>query len=175
MEVPVLRVKKELQLPAYATALAVLDLSIIFDPCCILQQCWILNPLSEARDRTHILMNTTSGPWSIELQQELHLQQLMLPYAFHGILCPSRLPKTITLGTSVVVKAGKWELAGNREGWGEWRSEPSSIVPFTNIGTLVKIPGGEGESLFHPPPVAVLTDFYIPVFLLKLEPSEEET
>ena len=37
---------------AYATAMATLDPSHLCDLCC---SCQILNPLSEARDRTHIL------------------------------------------------------------------------------------------------------------------------
>ena len=52
MEVPRLGVELELQLLAYTTATA------IPDPKCV-QQCWILNPLREARDRTYILMNTS--------------------------------------------------------------------------------------------------------------------
>ena len=56
IEVPRLRVEFE---PAYATATATLDPSCIWDLCCSLQQCRILNPLSEARDRAHILMDTS--------------------------------------------------------------------------------------------------------------------
>uniref|UniRef100_A0A8W4FFG0 Uncharacterized protein n=1 Tax=Sus scrofa TaxID=9823 RepID=A0A8W4FFG0_PIG len=48
MEVSRLWVKSELQLQAYATA--TMDLSRICNPCCSLQQHWIVNPLSEARD-----------------------------------------------------------------------------------------------------------------------------
>ena len=58
MEVPGLRVKSELQLQAYTTAMAAPDLSHICDLCCSLWQCQILKPLSEIRDRTHILMDT---------------------------------------------------------------------------------------------------------------------
>ena len=61
MEVPRLGVKLELQLLAYATAMATLDPSHIFDLRHSLQQCWILNLLSEARDRTHILVDTMLG------------------------------------------------------------------------------------------------------------------
>ena len=46
MEVPRLGVELELQLPAYATATAMGNPRCV----CRLQQCWILNPLSEARD-----------------------------------------------------------------------------------------------------------------------------
>ena len=53
-----LGVKSELQLQAYATAMATPDLSHIYKLCCHLQQHQILNPLSEARDWTHILMDT---------------------------------------------------------------------------------------------------------------------
>ena len=51
-----LGVKLELQLPAYATATttATLDPSHVCDPWHSSQQRGILNPLSEARDRTHI-------------------------------------------------------------------------------------------------------------------------
>ena len=58
-EVSRLGVKLELQLPAYTTAIAMPDPSYV----CYLYhsswQCWILNPLSKARDRTHILMDTS--------------------------------------------------------------------------------------------------------------------
>ena len=56
MEVPRLGVKSELQLPAYATATVTRDLSCIYNPYHSSQPCWILNPLSKARDRNHILM-----------------------------------------------------------------------------------------------------------------------
>ena len=57
IEVPRLGVESELQLPACATATAVQDLSSICD---LLHSSWqhqILNPLSEARDRSCILVN----------------------------------------------------------------------------------------------------------------------
>ena len=56
MEVPRLGVELELQLPAYSTATATWDLSPVFN---LHRSSWkrqILNPLSEARDRTCILM-----------------------------------------------------------------------------------------------------------------------
>ena len=59
MEVPRLGVKPELQLLAYTTARATLDLRGICDLYCSLQQCWILNSLSEASDQTHNLMVTS--------------------------------------------------------------------------------------------------------------------
>ena len=55
MEVPRLGVELELQLLAYTTASATQDLSHICDLHLSLQQHQILNPLSEARDWTHIL------------------------------------------------------------------------------------------------------------------------
>ena len=58
MEVPRLGVELELQLPNYTTATATLDPSCTNDLYHSLQQCRILNPLSEARDRTRILMET---------------------------------------------------------------------------------------------------------------------
>ena len=63
MEVPGLGVDSELHLPAYATT-ATLDPSHICDLHFSLLQCWILTPLSEARDQTCILSETTSGSYT---------------------------------------------------------------------------------------------------------------
>ena len=52
-----LRVKLELQLPAYTPATAMPDLSHVCDLHHSSRQRWILNPLSEAQDRTCILMD----------------------------------------------------------------------------------------------------------------------
>ena len=52
-------VESELQLPAYTTATAMLDLSCVLDLHHNPWQCRILNPRSEARDRTCILMETS--------------------------------------------------------------------------------------------------------------------
>ena len=59
MEVPRLGVELELQLLAYATAIAMRDPSHVYDLYCSSQQCRILNPLNGARDWTHILMDTS--------------------------------------------------------------------------------------------------------------------
>ena len=56
IEVPRLGVKLELQLPAYTTATAAPDLSLVCDLHRSSQQRRILNPLREARDPTHNLM-----------------------------------------------------------------------------------------------------------------------
>ena len=62
MEVPSLGFESKLQLPAYTTATATAELSHISDLGCSLEQCQILHPLSEARDRTHILTDTSWVP-----------------------------------------------------------------------------------------------------------------
>ena len=59
MEVPRLGVQLELKPPAYATATATQDPSHICNLYHSSLQHWILNPLSEARDRTFILMDTS--------------------------------------------------------------------------------------------------------------------
>ena len=58
IEVPGLGVKLELQLLAYATVSATLELSHICSLLCSLQQRQILYPLREARDLTYISMDT---------------------------------------------------------------------------------------------------------------------
>ena len=59
MEVPRLGIESELQLPAYAAAMAMRDLSCVCDLHHSSQQHQILNPLSEARDQTSNLMVTS--------------------------------------------------------------------------------------------------------------------
>ena len=70
MQVPGLRVETELQLPAYTTATTTSDLRHICNLSHSLQKHRILNPLSEARDGTHILMYTMTGSQPAEPQQE---------------------------------------------------------------------------------------------------------
>ena len=57
-----LGVESELQLLAYATATAIADLSLTLNAHNSLRQHQIINPLSEARDQTGILAETTLGP-----------------------------------------------------------------------------------------------------------------
>ena len=59
MKVLKLQVKSELQLLAYTTATATRDLSLICDLHHSSGHRHILNPLSEARDQTHILKATS--------------------------------------------------------------------------------------------------------------------
>ena len=59
MEFPRLGVELELQLLAYTTATAMQDLSHVYNLHHSSQQHQILNPVSEARDRTCVLMDTS--------------------------------------------------------------------------------------------------------------------
>ena len=59
MEVSRLGVQSELQLPAYAIATAMQDLSHVCDLYHSSWKCWFLNPMSKARDRKHTLMDTS--------------------------------------------------------------------------------------------------------------------
>ena len=63
MEVPRLGVESELQLPAYTTAIATPHLSCLCDLHRSSWPRWILNPLSEARDRNCVLMDTSQIPF----------------------------------------------------------------------------------------------------------------
>ena len=59
MKVPRLGVEAELQLPAYDTVTATPDPSCVCNLYHSSQQRRVLNPLSKARDRTQILMDTS--------------------------------------------------------------------------------------------------------------------
>lgn len=74
MEVPRLGVKLKLQLPAYTIATATPDLSCICDIHHSSWQYQILNPLSKARDRTFVLMDTS--------QNHFHCATMELPVFF---------------------------------------------------------------------------------------------
>ena len=62
MEVPRLRVKLELLTLAYTSATATRDLSRICDLHHSSRHRRILNPLSEVRDQTHVLMDPSQDP-----------------------------------------------------------------------------------------------------------------
>ena len=70
MEVPRLGTELELQLPAYTTAMATPDPSRICNLRLSLWQPQIFNPLSEARDWTHILIETRLDSQPAESQWE---------------------------------------------------------------------------------------------------------
>ena len=59
MEISRLGIKSELQLLASSTAIETRDLSLVCDLHHSSWQCWILNPLIEARDRTRNLIVTS--------------------------------------------------------------------------------------------------------------------
>ena len=63
MEIPILGVKLEPQLLAYATATAMPDLSFLCDLYHSSRQRQILNPLSEVRDLTYVLMDISWLPY----------------------------------------------------------------------------------------------------------------
>ena len=68
LEDPRLGVELELQLPAHTTATATRDPSHICDlPHSSGQQRWILNPLSQARDGTRVLVDTSPQSMLIQL------------------------------------------------------------------------------------------------------------
>ena len=63
MQVPRLGAELELQLPAYTTATAMWDLSSICDLHQSSWQCRVLNPLNEAREQSHVPMDTSWVPY----------------------------------------------------------------------------------------------------------------
>ena len=59
MEVSRLGVELELQLPAYTTAIVMQDLSHVWDLYYSSRQCQLLNPLSKAKNQTHIPVDSS--------------------------------------------------------------------------------------------------------------------
>ena len=79
MEIPRLGVESELQLLAYATATAMQDPSWV---CKLYHSSWqhqVLNPLSGAKDRTRILMDTSQVRYQQELPKNLFSNKMISP------------------------------------------------------------------------------------------------
>ena len=72
MEVPGLGGDLELQLPAYTTATATWDPIHVCDLHLSSRRRRILHPLSEARDRTGVLMDTSQIPYHGAMTELLH-------------------------------------------------------------------------------------------------------
>ena len=73
MEVPRLGVELELQLQAYTTTTATQALSHVCDLYHSSGQRQILNPLSQTRDQTFVLMDAKSGSLTGEPRRELQV------------------------------------------------------------------------------------------------------
>ena len=71
MEIPRLGVESELQLLAYTTAAVAPDPSLVCNLHHSLWQRWILDPLSEARDRPRILSDPSRAQLTAKPQWEL--------------------------------------------------------------------------------------------------------
>ena len=76
MEVPRLAVKSELELPAYAIAIATRDLSRICELHHSSPQCLIPDLLIKAKDRTLILMDTSRICFHCSREADKSLQEL---------------------------------------------------------------------------------------------------
>ena len=77
-EVPRLGVESELQLPVYATTTATQDPKLICNLHHSSRQCQILNPLSKAKDQTHVLMDASQVCWPLSRNGNSHLFYLIL-------------------------------------------------------------------------------------------------
>ena len=91
MDIPRLRDEWELQFQAYATARATPDPdpSCMCDLHCRLRQRRILNPMIEARDQTHTLMNTMLGFQPTEPQEQLYAMSFLLMFGNFSYQHPS--------------------------------------------------------------------------------------
>ena len=94
MEVSKVGVDLEPQLPSYTTATEIPDPSCICNLHHRSQQRWILNPLSEARDRTYVLMDTkqirfcwaaTGTPFSIYFWESSYYRKIHLGTNFNAV------------------------------------------------------------------------------------------
>ena len=126
MEVPRLGVKSELQLAAYTTAAAPGVTSRVCDLHHSSRRCWILNPLSEARDQTHNLMipsqirfhcTTMGTPDRVKCAQwGSHCHRGQAPGAAPG-LWGIKLPSVSTSTARIQTKATRRKASRQRPPW----------------------------------------------------------
>ena len=101
MEVPRLGVKSGLQLPAYATATATPDPSLICELHHSSWQRWILNPVSEARDQTHILTDTR---WVVTTKPQWELQKILnIDFVLCKLHCKKKKKKLLEYDIGLVL------------------------------------------------------------------------
>ena len=123
MEVPRLRVQLELQLSASTTATAMQDPSCI----CNLHRSsgQILNPLSKARDRTCVLMDTSQILFHCATTGTLHVS-----FSMKVLSCPDICPGVGLLGHMVVLQLIFWG------------THPMFSTLFVPVSTPVNSEGG---------------------------------
>ena len=115
MEVPRLGVKSELQLRIYATATAMQNPSCACHLHNSSRQCWILNPLREARNQTRNLMVTSQIHFPCATMGTLNLHLTTEAITIHSLLISQRgifkeIPnpyKNSKVGRINVIKMGK--------------------------------------------------------------------
>ena len=94
MEVPKLGVQSELQLLAYTTATETWDPSQVCNLHHSSRQRQILNPLSEVRDGTHILMDSSwvHYHWAMMGIPWIHVEHLSFKFSDSHVFFPSTVP-----------------------------------------------------------------------------------
>ena len=111
-----LGVEWELHLQAYSTATAMQDLSCVYDLHHSSRQCWILNPLSEARDWTCVLMDT-SGLFPLRhnrSSRSLLFYSFLSPYAYNlqdtlNVFIFSNMPCSLDFRSSFILMVLWWK------------------------------------------------------------------
>ena len=114
MEVPRLGVELALSLPAYTTATAMPDPSLICDLPCSSQQCRILNPPSEARDRTCNLIDIS---WVLSLLSHSGNSEAPIPWVLAApFLHDLPQPRLVVKFLGILLWAKQPEGLGRKEG-----------------------------------------------------------
>ena len=148
MEVPRQGVESELQLPATATA--TWDPRLICDLHHSSQQCWILNPLSEARDQTSILMDTGWVHNPLSHKGNSASCNLKVPWRLE---CPSPLQRQATEFREVPRLARVHSQSGEQLGLAprtQVSSSPSPWCPWRVGGNGLGVQGKTLASLVLP-------------------------
>ena len=157
MRVLRLGIKSELQLPATATAAATAksNLSCIYDLHCSLQQSWILNPLSNAKDWTCTL---TDSSWVLNL-----LSHNGTPESFsclgkaclHSLEPPGQVQTCFSRSAPRCLITWKW-------GWRNVRNKQSMLLnPACPLPKLWRLSATQSYTSFHfyPHPSCDLTSY----------------
>ena len=153
MEAPKLGVESELQLPAYTTATAMQDLNCVCDLHHSSRQRWVLNPLSEARDQTHVLMDTSWICFHCATSGTPSSVRCLTLFTSNNIICfvSLRYNTDIIQSTVASLAQEKDQECGEPLGWWWWwcfpsGADPVSFVPVQGSSVVCRV------LPFHPLP-----------------------
>jgi len=139
---------------AYPTATTMLDLGYICDLRSSLWQLWIPNPLSEARDQTHILMDTMSSSFFFYYYLFIYFI-IIFPLYSKGVRSSLDVYIAVTVFSPTLSSVATWVSRHSSQCYSAG-SPYKSILGCIRTSFLVS----PSSSPNHPPPILLFSSFF---------------